>query len=526
MTFFQRHLADDEATAQLGQEIAPWLRVGDCVVLEGDLGAGKTALARAILRTLAGDADLEVPSPTFTLVQTYEEARVPVSHFDLYRLSGAEEAEELGLDDALDEGAALIEWPSRLADDVPHDRLEIRLDISGSGGREVHLTGHGNWRDRLARFDALTHFVEGSGWGAAARHPLRGDSSTRSYECLARQKGDSNTSATSAFLMNWPQIKEPIVAEGRTYRQLAGLAENVVPFLAVGAYLKDLGLSVPDVYASDEQNGFLMLEDLGDRVYGDLIKSGFDMDAPYEAATQALARLHAKPAPLTLPIPGRETAGAYTVPQYGLNICLTEIDMLTHWAWPTLKGSSCPDDVRDEFRLIWTDLFATLSGATTLMLRDFHSPNLLWLPDRAGYGRAGIIDHQDAVLAHVTYDVASLAQDARVDIDEAREAYIVESYLRQMPTSLGLDEAEFRRAYAVFGAQRAVRLVGLFIRLAHQDKKPEYLAHHPRVVDYLTRNLAHPELGPVKRWLDQYFGSDFADQIEQIDPSPRTEPIK
>ena len=520
MSFFARHLADEAATARLGAEIAPWLRPGDFVALEGDLGAGKTTLARGLLCALARDDTLEVPSPTFTLVQSYGEGRLPVAHFDLYRLEQARDMEELGLDDALAEGAALVEWPLRLGDALPASRLEVRLAITPEGRRRAELSGHGTWQERLARQADISRFIAGAGWQGASRTMLDGDASTRSYEWLKRPRigtGQREKSPPSAFLMNWPQIEEPTLRDGRTYRQLACLASSVTSFVAVGSHLRSLGLSAPEIYAADETKGLLLLEDLGDRGYGEMIGSGMDMTGPYEAATAALARLHGQPAPRALPLPGGRR---HEVPTYGLDICLIEIDLLTTWAWPVIKGSACPAGEVAVFRGIWTDLFATLGGAQTLMLRDFHSPNLIWLPEREGAARAGIIDHQDAAIAHAAYDVVSLGQDARVDISDTNEAMILETYLARMPGAIGIDELEFRRAYAVFGAQRAVRLIGLFVRLAHQDDKPQYLAHLPRVAEYLNRNLRHPALGALRSWTERHFGSDLVSRLAKIGTKP------
>ncbi len=133
--------ADMEA---LGAALAVRLRAGDVVALHGPLGAGKTTLARGLVRSLTS-AEEEVPSPTFTLVQVYDSARLTVAHFDLYRLKDAGEAEEIGLWEALDEGAALIEWPERLGDSLPADRLAVEIDFSPTGGRVARLTGHGAW---------------------------------------------------------------------------------------------------------------------------------------------------------------------------------------------------------------------------------------------------------------------------------------------------------------------------------------------------------------------------------------------
>ena len=143
-------LADPEATGRLGAAIAPLLRPTEAVCLFGPLGAGKSTLARALIRALTRP-DEEVPSPTFTLAQFYEGPRFPIAHFDLYRLTRADEAYEIGLDEALEDGCALIEWPERLGGALPADRLDIGLAIEGEG-RRVTLTGHGAWEGRRLEF--------------------------------------------------------------------------------------------------------------------------------------------------------------------------------------------------------------------------------------------------------------------------------------------------------------------------------------------------------------------------------------
>lgn len=142
-------LADEAATRALAARIGRQLRPRDVVTLTGDLGAGKTALARALIRHLTGNPEEEVPSPTFTLVQTYDLAGFPLWHFDLYRLSGPEEVEELGWEEVRAAGVALVEWPDRLGPLLPPDRLDLRLTITGPDSRRAELTGVGNWRDRV-----------------------------------------------------------------------------------------------------------------------------------------------------------------------------------------------------------------------------------------------------------------------------------------------------------------------------------------------------------------------------------------
>lgn len=135
----------------LALRIAPLLRSGDVVTLRGDLGAGKTALARAIIRHLAGDPAEEVPSPTFTLVQTYDHLSPPVWHFDLYRLTDPGEVVELGWEEAR-AACALVEWPERLGPLLPRDRLEVEMTLAGADARRAVLTGHGAWAPRLEGF--------------------------------------------------------------------------------------------------------------------------------------------------------------------------------------------------------------------------------------------------------------------------------------------------------------------------------------------------------------------------------------
>ena len=142
-------LPDEAATAALAARVAALLRPGDVVALRGDLGAGKTAFSRAAIRALSGDPEEEVPSPTFTLVQTYDLPDFTLWHFDLYRLRGPEEVPELGWDEARDGGVALVEWPGRLGRLMPADRLEVALTIRGDGARRAELTGHGAWAGRL-----------------------------------------------------------------------------------------------------------------------------------------------------------------------------------------------------------------------------------------------------------------------------------------------------------------------------------------------------------------------------------------
>ncbi|MGZ5810620.1 MAG: tRNA (adenosine(37)-N6)-threonylcarbamoyltransferase complex ATPase subunit type 1 TsaE, partial [Xanthobacteraceae bacterium] len=186
---FATSLADEAATHRLMTDVAAVIEPGDVITLSGDLGAGKTTFARALIRYLAGNDTIEVPSPTFTLTQTYALPRFPVVHADLYRLSGSAELTELGLDDAPEGAVTLVEWPDRAAGFLPADRLEIALSLEpthGPNARNVQITGYGSFARRAERIITIRRFLDRSDFGRAERRRIQGDASTRSYERLTR----------------------------------------------------------------------------------------------------------------------------------------------------------------------------------------------------------------------------------------------------------------------------------------------------------------------------------------------------
>ena len=180
-------LANEQATERFAADIAAALEPGDLVTLSGDLGAGKTTFARALIRYLAGDDTIEVPSPTFTLMQSYELPRFPLVHADFYRLSGAAELAELGFDDLPEGTVVLLEWPDRAAGFLPPDRLDITFTLAPQLGPEVRnarVVGYGAFAARAERIPQLRAFLDESGYGEARRQRMDGDASTRIFERL------------------------------------------------------------------------------------------------------------------------------------------------------------------------------------------------------------------------------------------------------------------------------------------------------------------------------------------------------
>ncbi|HML29617.1 MAG TPA: tRNA (adenosine(37)-N6)-threonylcarbamoyltransferase complex ATPase subunit type 1 TsaE, partial [Hyphomicrobium sp.] len=470
--------------SRLAQELAFLVQPGDTLALEGDLGAGKSTFARALIRAIAGDASLEIPSPTFTLVQSYETPRFEIVHFDLYRLSDPSEIDELGLDAALSRGIAIIEWPSRGTGRIPADRLTLRFDeTSAADRRNVRLEAATDLAVRLNRFIAIRGFLERAGWGEAttAFSYLQGDASPRRYARLVKADG------SRAILMDSPQRPDgPPIRNGKSYSAIAHLAENVRAFVAIDRTLEDAGLSVPHILAEDLTGGLLLIEDFGDEVFGSEVKKGRDQTKLWTRGVDALVAIQATPPPERIAL---SDGTAFELPAADHGVLEIETELLLDWYWPALRGNSAPETARTEFNKLWTAVFdRVLTQPKTWLLRDFHSPNLIALDDRQPPRDVGIIDFQDAMSGPAAYDLVSLLQDARVDVPEGLEKQMLARYMAAVGArDRSFDPKEFAFAYAALGAQRNTKILGIFARLAMRDGKRQYLAHLPRIWGYLVR---------------------------------------
>jgi tRNA threonylcarbamoyl adenosine modification protein YjeE len=487
-------LADETATARLMADLALLIGPGAVIALSGDLGAGKTAAARAMIRYLADDDSLEVPSPTFTLAQTYELPSFPVLHADLYRISNASELEEIGLSPLPEGTVALIEWPERAINSLPMDRIEIVFGhCSGfdTTARSAEISGHGKGHAVVERLRTLRQFLTDSGYADATRRRMAGDASIRSYARLIRDD-------EVVILMNSPRRPDgPAIYDGRAYSAAVHLAEDVKPFVAVDSGLRAHGFSAPAIHHADLNAGFLITEDFGSAAFveGDPPQPIRDR---YEAATDLLAKLHRSALPDTISLAPHVD---YRIPAFDTDALLVELGLMLEWYLPD-RGVMPSDDLRAEFVAMWRELLQKAeAGPRAWVLRDFHSPNLIWLGERSGIERVGIIDFQDAVRGPVAYDVVSLLQDARIDIPEALELSLLTRYIKaRREADAGFDSADFAALYALMSAQRNTRLLGTFARLNRRDGKPQYLRHQPRIWTYLSRSLAHPTLASVQAW--------------------------
>ncbi|MEO1544677.1 MAG: tRNA (adenosine(37)-N6)-threonylcarbamoyltransferase complex ATPase subunit type 1 TsaE, partial [Pseudomonadota bacterium] len=366
---------------------------GDLIALHGELGAGKSTFARGLIRALMrermDDADPrldDIPSPTFTLAQAYRDVRVSIMHFDLYRLGAPAEVHELGLDLALNEGAALIEWPENASGELPAFTFQIVLSdaspsshadgtTTGFDLRQVEVSASDNAISRLARLTAAFDLVLSTSTQLNMSPQLahfHGDASSRTYARIVPRVGfgaDSTLDNSekengagiasrpeSALLMDWPaQPDGPPVKRGLPYSQIAHIAEDMRSFLGVAHALRSEGLAVPTIHGVDVDAGLMVLEDFGPRVFGSLVASGHDLLPLWSNAIDVLARLRAVRPPTHLTSPDFE--GHVPLPNYDREALTIEVELLLNWYWPMAHGAGVSDEMRARFLAAWDKPF-------------------------------------------------------------------------------------------------------------------------------------------------------------------------
>lgn len=311
----------------------------------------------------------------------------------------------------------------------------------------------------------IAEFLAAAGWGNAERGVLADDASFRRYDRLVRD-------GEQAVLMDAPPPME-----------------DVRPFIHIDRLLREMGLSAPEILVEDAEAGLLVLEDLGDNTYTRVLADGGDEAALYELALDLLVELH------------RRFEGNGALPPYDDEAFLTEATLLTDWYMPALTGMETPAAQRAEYCGLWLAALAEARRMpSTLVLRDYHVDNMIWLPERPGAAACGLLDFQDARLGPVTYDLVSLLEDARRDVPPALAAKLLDRYLDAFPD---LDREAFAASYAIMGAQRSAKILGIFTRLDRRDGKPGYLTHIPRVWRWLEGDLAHPALADLRAWFER-----------------------
>ena len=340
-------------------------------------------------------------------------------------------------------------------------------------------------------------FIEQSGWGDAEIMPLQADASTRSYSRLVR--GDE-----SVLLMDAPAGAEAPACpkeatsserEALGYNAIARLAgPDLVAFAGLAKALGERGFSTPKILASDLENGYLLLEDLGDEVYARIVPGKMHEGTLYSHAVDTLAALYRSSLPQDVSLNDQ----TWPLLSYDGQAMQAEVDLFLDWFLAQHAEIEITEQARQDWNAIWATAFDRLDHcAPGLVLRDYHAENLIHLPDREGHAVVGLLDFQDAVMGHPAYDLVSLLEDARRTVDRKLAVPLKARFVAKA----GIDDiAGFDAAYAVLGAQRNAKILGIFVRLARRDGKEKYLDLLPRVARHFVADLQHPALMPLLMW--------------------------
>ncbi len=315
-------------------------------------------------------------------------------------------------------------------------------------------------------------------WANAIHTPLAGDASHRRYERLT----DPETGRTAVLMDSPPDKAEPVEA-----------------FVRMAEYLRSIGLSAPEIYSEDTQYGFLLLEDLGDDLFARVLEQKPKMERElYEVATDVLIKLHDAP--------------TLSLQSYGPAL-MTELAALSFTKYAQAVLGTHDTDARDRFEHRFQDILQReTSGKKVVIQRDYHAENMIWLPDRSGVQRVGLLDFQTAMLGHPAYDLVSMLQDVRRNVAPGTEMRMVNRYI----AATGENDHDFRTAYAVLGAQRNLRILGVFARLATEYGKPQYVDLIPSTWAHLMRDLEHPALVTVADLLRSALPAPTPENLDRL----------
>lgn len=354
----------------------------------------------------------------------------------------------------------------------------------------------------------ITTFLKKKAMGSADRTPVPGDASARRYIRLSQKY-------TNAVLMDVPMQKlgpvnsDDMDLEARRasgYNALARIAGiNPVAFVCVTHALSIRGFSAPKILAADLPKGLILLEDLGDNLYARAIEKKPEAETPlYKAAIDCLAALYRCSFPRDLTYQDV----SWTVRDYDEAALLAETELCLDWYAKDL-GHNISGAALSNWRDIWRKAFTAFEAhAKGLCLRDYHAENLFWLPEREATSRVGLIDYQDALFVHPSYDLVSIIEDARRDVSPDLHVPLIERFC--MKAGLKFND-DFKAAYAVMGAQRNAKILGIFVRLSERDGKPQYRKLIPRVAANFRNNLSHPALSDLKAWFETQVPEVFND---------------
>lgn len=354
-------------------------------------------------------------------------------------------------------------------------------------------------RNAEERAAALARLLAGLGWSDATRHPLAMDASTRRYERL--QLGERTLILMDAPCNNesppCPPHASPREREALGWNAVSRLAASrVEAFVAIGQYLRGLGVSAPEILAFDACHGWAVMEDLGGNLYAGAIPAGADEVTLYAEAARILSLAQGARVPATLPASGEVNHVQLTWPilDYDETALAANADLFVEWGPRLFPRLGLNADERAQWERIRGELIAeAMTFPRAFTIRDFHAENLIWLPERSGTARVGVLDFQDAVMGWRSWDFVMLLQDARRDVGPQAAQVCLRTYF----DAAGIAEESFRREFAILGALNALRILGIFSRLIARDGKDKYRAFMAREWGHLQANLGHPALAAL-----------------------------
>ncbi len=349
----------------------------------------------------------------------------------------------------------------------------------------------------MERNTLLEEFIAKNGLAEAERHALPLDASTRSYQRMSMD-------GRSLILMNAPPNAEtapcpahatPDERAALGYNAEARLAgPNLRAFIAIASILRGAGIHAPEIYAHDAENGFALIEDLGDNLYATHLSTEGEGRKLYKHAIDVLLHLHKA----QISRPGSEN---FSLLEYDETALLSEVSLLPQWYWSYVRGEPIPKTKQQQLHNLWVKVLSKLSRPKVLVLRDFHAENLLWLNAEVGLRKVGVIDFQDGLIGHAAYDLASLLEDARRDVSSDLASEMKSYYQEKACAEIqDFNCDQFDLDYAILAAQRNAKILGIFARLIVRDNKEKYKSFLPRVKRYFLSDMQHPDLKDLQNW--------------------------
>jgi tRNA threonylcarbamoyl adenosine modification protein YjeE len=490
VTIFVKNEAE---TKNLASALARYAVAGDFIRLEGTLGLGKTTFARAFIRALSGEADLAVPSPTFNLMQTYDETRLPVVHVDAYRMVDASELDMLDLSTYYENGVTLMEWCGNVEQALPvytpperhimeseiGDFLTVELaDVEGQPDqRKITLKAHGTW---CQRFGLLTTGVMREQTGAGRDNFLKENGfedvklETTSPDCSFRTYYRFQADDQNYIVMDAPP---PI--------------EDVVPFINMAGFYESIGLRVPHIFAQDAKQAYLLLEDLGKHVLSDVCKDKSLQEKWLNVAVDVLIHTANEKKP--------------NIWGYSAESMWQEAKRFTDWYLPYVTGQATHTADREAFKNAWFTAFESVKNLPqTTCHWDYHVDNLMCLDPQgeATLNNLALIDFQDARVGPVSMDMACLLED-RFPAGESLKQKLIHTFLDGLEQKVSYQD--FMAGYNLCLAHRFFKITGLLVRLQERDQRGNVMARMDQVWQTLNQALSHEACAPIKKVMDDIY---------------------